>query len=363
MKATSHPVAGNHEYLTGSAAGYYGYFGGAAGDAAKGYYSWNIGAWHLIALNSECSQGPRIGCATGSPQETWLKADLAANPSRCTLTYWHQPLFSSGGAGNNSLYQDFWQDLYNAHADVVLNGHSHDYERFAPQTPTGAPDQAAGLRQFIVGTGGKDLTGFTAPLPNEEAHQDSSFGVMKLVLHQPSYDWQFLPTAGDTWTDTGSKTCHTAPAAPVASFTATPVSGTVPVTTTFTDTSTGTPTAWSWDFGDGTPRANTQNPLHTYTSPGTYTVTLTATNTTGSNTTTKPALITTSASTTTTTAPPVTTTASSLAVSSSGHGGVGVPGVVLFASVSPVTAAGTVAFSAGGVPIEGCAARPVVSGQ
>jgi len=96
VKATSHPVAGNHEYLTGSAAGYYGYFGGAAGDAAKGYYSWNIGAWHLIALNSECSQGPRIGCATGSPQETWLKADLAANPSRCTLAYWHQPLFSSG---------------------------------------------------------------------------------------------------------------------------------------------------------------------------------------------------------------------------------------------------------------------------
>ncbi len=218
VKATSHPVAGNHEYLTGGAAGYYGYFGGAAGDTGKGYYSWNIGAWHLIALNSECSQSPQIGCAAGSPQETWLKADLAANPGRCTLAYWHQPLFASGGAGSNSLYQDFWQDLYNAHADVVLNGHAHDYERFAPQTPTGAPDQA-GLRQFIVGTGGKDLTGFTAPLPNEEARQDSSFGAMKLVLHQSSYDWQFLPTAGNTWTDTGSGTCHTTtstPADPIA---------------------------------------------------------------------------------------------------------------------------------------------------
>ncbi len=298
VKATSHPVAGNHEYLTGGAAGYYGYFGGAAGDTGKGYYSWNIGAWHLIALNSECSQSPQIGCAAGSPQETWLKADLAANPGRCTLAYWHQPLFASGGAGSNSLYQDFWQDLYNAHADVVLNGHAHDYERFAPQTPTGAPDQA-GLRQFIVGTGGKDLTGFTAPLPNEEARQDSSFGAMKLVLHQSSYDWQFLPTAGNTWTDTGSGTCHTtttAPAAPVASFTATPVSGTVPVSTTFTDTSTGTPTTWSWDFGDGTPPDTTQTPQHTYTNPGTYTVTLTATNTTGSNTLTKTNLITTTAS-------------------------------------------------------------------
>ncbi len=204
----SHPVPGNHEYQTAGAAGYFSYFGSAAGDPSTGYYSWDIGSWHLIALNSECSQGAQVGCAVGSPQEKWLKADLSAHPGRCTLAYWHQPRFSSGNGGSNSIYQAFWQDLYDAHADVVLNGHTHAYERFAPQTPTGAADGTAGLREFVVGTGGRNFYGFSAALPNEQVRQNTTFGAMWLVLHPSSYDWSFQPVAGSTYSDAGTGACH-----------------------------------------------------------------------------------------------------------------------------------------------------------
>ena len=229
-KSVSHPVPGNHEYATSGASGYYGYFGNAAGDPSKGYYSWDIGAWHVIALNSNCGASAQIGCASGSPQETWLQSDLAANAGKCILAYWHHPLFSSGNGGSNSIYQPFWQDLYNAHADVVLNGHTHGYEVFAPQSPTGAADPM-GPREFVVGTGGYSFYGFTAALPNEQVRQNSTFGVMKLVLHATSYDWQFLPVAGSTWTDSGTATCHNAaPAAPTGvTVSGTPTTSQVPL--------------------------------------------------------------------------------------------------------------------------------------
>ncbi len=205
---STHPVVGNHEYETAGASGYYTYFGSAAGDPTKGYYSWNLGNWHLIALNGECAQGPDIGCAAGSPQEQWLKSDLANHTGQCILAYWHEPRFTSGLAGSNTAYDAFWQDLYAAHADVVLNGHAHDYERFAPQTPSQAADPQNGLTEFVVGTGGVDLQNFNAPLPNEVIRQNTTFGVLKLTLHSASYDWQYVPVAGSTFSDSGTASCH-----------------------------------------------------------------------------------------------------------------------------------------------------------
>ena len=216
FKSITHPVPGNHEYDTAGASGYYGYFGGAAGDPARGYYSWDIGAWHMIALNSECSDVG--GCDAGSPQETWLRADLAANAGRCTLAYWHHPLFASGR--DTSSVRPFWDALYEGGADLVLNGHSHNYEHFAPQTPSGSanPD---GLREFVVGTGGVYFHTHGSLQPNTVARQDDTFGVLKLSLYDSRYEWQFVPVAGSTWTDSGSANCHnsstpppTAPAPP-----------------------------------------------------------------------------------------------------------------------------------------------------
>ncbi|HEY0403004.1 MAG TPA: metallophosphoesterase, partial [Blastococcus sp.] len=211
VKSISHPIPGNHEYQV-NASPYYDYFGAAAGDRTKGYYSWNIGQWHLVALNAECGNVPGGGCAAGSTQEQWLRADLAANPGKCTMAYWHEPRFSSG-SGSNSLYQPFWQALYNAGADVILNGHAHTYERFAPQSPTGTAD-AAGPRQFVVGTGGVSFHGLTSALPNEQVRFNDTFGVMKMVLHPSGFDWQFLPVTGGRSTDSGTANCHNAAAPP-----------------------------------------------------------------------------------------------------------------------------------------------------
>ncbi len=205
VKSISHPVAGNHEYLLSGASVYYSYFAGAAGDPKKGYYSYNIGGWHLIALNSQCSNVG--GCGSGSPQETWLKADLAANTLSCILAYWHIPKFSSGYGGNHAAYDAFWKDLYASQADVVLNGHSHDYERFALQSPSGAAD-SKGIREFVVGTGGNNHTGFGTIQPNSQVRDATTFGVLKLTLHPSSYDWKFVPEAGKTFTDSGTTACH-----------------------------------------------------------------------------------------------------------------------------------------------------------
>jgi hypothetical protein len=201
------PAPGNHEYLTAGASGYYGYFGAAAGDPAKGYYAFDLGSWRIYAINSNCSVVG--GCGVGSPQETWLRNDLAANPRSCVLAYWHHPRFSSGQHGSYVSYQPLWQDLYDAGAEIVVNGHDHDYERFAPQTPTGSVDATRGIREFVVGTGGKNHYPFSGTfIANSETHNDDTFGVLKLTLQPTAYRWEFIPEAGKTFTDSGSGTCH-----------------------------------------------------------------------------------------------------------------------------------------------------------
>ncbi len=202
----TYPVPGNHEYGTPQAAGYFAYFGRRAGAPARGYYSYDIGAWHLIALNSNC--GAVGGCGRGSPQERWLRADLAAHTASCTLAYWHHPRFSSGLHGDDETYIAFWRTLYAAGADVVLVGHDHDYERFAPQDALGRADPARGIREFVVGTGGRSRYPFRLPRPNSEARNFGTYGILTLTLHRNSYDWRFVPEAGKTFTDAGSATCH-----------------------------------------------------------------------------------------------------------------------------------------------------------
>ena len=215
LKAITHPAAGTHEYTaseadqedgTGNGAGYFAYFGAAAGDPTKGYYSFDLGAWHIVVLNANCSRAG--GCEKGSPQEQWLRADLAASPKLCTLTVMHYPRFSSGKHGNIVRNTDFWQALADAGAELVLSGNDHDYERFAPQTPNGTLDAEHGIRQFVVGTGGKELYSFGTLQPHSEARISNVYGVLKLNLHPESYDWAFVPEAGQTSSDKGTGLCH-----------------------------------------------------------------------------------------------------------------------------------------------------------
>jgi Calcineurin-like phosphoesterase len=211
-KARTKPAVGNHEYLTAGASGYFGYFGAAAGDPTKGYYSYDLGAWHIVVINGNC--GKVGGCGVGSAQEKWLRADLAAHPAACTLAYWHQPLFSSGAEhGNDPEMAPIWQALYDNGAEVVLSGHDHNYERFAPQTANATLDTAQGIREFIVGTGGKNHYTWGTIRANSEVRNNTTFGILKLTLHANGYDWQFIPIAGSTFTDSGSGTCHAAPGA------------------------------------------------------------------------------------------------------------------------------------------------------
>ncbi|TMK42958.1 MAG: alkaline phosphatase, partial [Actinobacteria bacterium] len=165
-KARTKPCPGNHDYHTANGAGYFTYFGSLAGPSGQGYYSFDLGDWHIISLDGE------ISTAVGSPQEVWLRADLAAHTNQCCLAYWHEPLFDSGNihGGQSQYVQPLWQALYDYHAEIILNGHEHIYERFAPQTPGGAADPANGIREFIVGTGGAGLYTVTTPKPNSEVH-------------------------------------------------------------------------------------------------------------------------------------------------------------------------------------------------
>lgn len=215
LKAITHPVPGNHEYRTAGAAGYFGYFGAAAGTAGQGWYSFDHGGWHLIALNANCAVAG--GCGAASPQGRWLAADLAAHPGVCTLAFWHQPRFSSGLHGSDATYRPFWEALHAAGADVVLNGHDRIYERFAPQRPDGVADPG-GPRQFTAGTGGKSLTTVVAVQPNSAVRHTASFGVLALTLYANGYEWRFAPVAGSTFRDAGAAFCHSAPPAPPADF-------------------------------------------------------------------------------------------------------------------------------------------------
>jgi hypothetical protein len=207
VKSISRPVVGNHEYGTSGASGYFNYYGASAGDPSKGYYSFDIGSWHLIALNSNCTKVAG-GCASGSPQETWLRNDLAAHPSLCTLAFSHHAAYSSGHDGDNAFMQPMWQDLYNANAELLLSGHSHDYERYAPQNASGGLDNTRGVRQFVVGTGGAFFTGMGAIDPNSQVHNNTTYGILKLTLRSTSYDWQFIPVSGSSFTDSGTTACH-----------------------------------------------------------------------------------------------------------------------------------------------------------
>ncbi len=198
------PVIGNHEYETKGATGYFGYFGAAA-HAPGGYYSVDLGSWHIIVLNSNCSQAG--GCQSGSPQEQWLKADLAAHPNGCKLAMWHHPLFNSGKQGNTGAIRPLWQELNDAGVHLVLNGHEHNYERFARQNANGVADPK-GIREFILGTGGAGGGSWVETQPNSEVHAVSVLGAMKLTLRATSYEWQFIPVPGTNFTDSGSESCQ-----------------------------------------------------------------------------------------------------------------------------------------------------------
>ncbi len=206
LKAITHPVPGNHEYQTPGAAGYYAYFGAAAGNPAEGWSSFDLGGWHLIGLNSNC--GAVGGCGAASPQGQWLAADLAAHPGVCTLAYWHHPRFSSGPHGDDATSAVFWSLLHDAGADLALVGHDHGYERFAPQSSSGAADPA-GIRQFVVGTGGKNLTSVATVRANSEVRNYGAFGVLELKLWPNGYDWRFMGVNGSTL-DSGRGLCHSA---------------------------------------------------------------------------------------------------------------------------------------------------------
>ena len=207
VKLRTRPAVGNHEFHASGATPYFDYFGAAAGDPKYGYYSYDLGSWHIVVLNSECASIG--GCNAGSRQERWLRADLAAHPAACTLAYWHKPLFSSGSAhGNDYEMKAFWQALYDAHADIVLGGHDHDYERFAPQDPEGRSDAARGIREFVIGTGGKNHRPILLPKPNSESRNADAFGVLKLTLRERAYDWEFIAESGKQFKDSGTAKCH-----------------------------------------------------------------------------------------------------------------------------------------------------------
>jgi hypothetical protein len=207
FKSITRPVPGNHEYGHRGGAGYFEYFGAFAGEEPKGYYSFDVGAWHLIALNSNCTQ-PGVNCAKGFAQERWLRADLARHRESCMLAYIHDPLFSSGQGGGHPTVRDLVVALHQAGVELLLAGSDHDYERFAPQTPDGQLDPVSGIRQFVVGTGGRDLQSIKRVKPNSEVRNDDTFGVLTLRLHPRSYDWEFLPEAGRSFRDSGSQACH-----------------------------------------------------------------------------------------------------------------------------------------------------------
>jgi Bacterial Ig-like domain/Calcineurin-like phosphoesterase len=205
-KARTKPSPGNHEYHDPGAAGYFGYFGAAAGNAGEGWYSYNLGDWHIVVLNSS-DDCVTVACGPTSPQVQWLRADLDAHANSCTLAYWHHPRFTSE-LPNHTSVQAFWDVLYEKNADLILNGHAHNYERYKPQTPAGDVDAVRGIRQFIVGTGGRSLRPIATQDANSEVAQWSTFGILKLALRASSYSWEFLPAAGPTFTDSGTTACH-----------------------------------------------------------------------------------------------------------------------------------------------------------
>ncbi|WP_019141763.1 metallophosphoesterase family protein [Noviherbaspirillum massiliense] len=202
FKSRTYPTPGNHEYYTPQAVGYYDYFGDRAGPDRRGYYSFNLGSWHIVSLNSNLK--PQANAA----QLAWLKADLEQNRTQCTLAFWHHPVFSSGGHGSNPNMAEAWKLLQAAGVEVVLAAHDHDYERFALQDGGGRRDDEHGMRQFVVGTGGAQLTPFRFPKSNSEAAHNFTHGVLKMVLKEKGYEWEFLPVNENAFADRGATLCH-----------------------------------------------------------------------------------------------------------------------------------------------------------
>jgi acid phosphatase type 7 len=210
FKDRTMPATGNHDEATKNAQGYWDYFGESGGPYDKYYYSYDLGAWHVVVLNSDCW---RVGgCETDDPQAEWLRTDLAGHSAFCTLAVWHRPPFSSGRYGDpedTARVRPLWGVINEEGVDVLLTGHEHSYERFAPMDTEGKRDEAHGVRLFVVGTGGGNLRSFANdPLPTTEAREDDSWGVLKLDLKPSGYDWDFLPVEGSTFSDSGTGNCH-----------------------------------------------------------------------------------------------------------------------------------------------------------
>jgi hypothetical protein len=297
FKARTRPSLGNHEYDgVERAKPSFDYFGDALWENSRirgGYYSFNLGdSWHVVVLNSNPDFVPN---AVGSPQEKWLRDDLAANNRPCIAAIWHHPRFYSSSDTASSLQRGwvkpFWQALYEAGADLILNGHAHNYERFAPQTPDGVADPDKGIRQFIIGTGGKSLGSVSKIHPNSQVREGKTFGVLKLTLSPGSYAWQFVPEAGRTFTDAGTSNCHPASTQPASAPPPAPNvlplayfgSACIRLSCSFTDRSKdsdGSIVAWKWAFADGT-SSTSRSPTHLYKAGGTYKVRLTVTDNRG----------------------------------------------------------------------------------
>ncbi len=212
FKDRTMPAPGNHEYASNHGRAYFDYWGKRAGADGKGYYSFDLGSWHVIALNTNCG-GPGVGgCGQGSDQEKWLKEDLAAHPNSCVAAFGHHALYSSGLLKKHAIHpelRDLWRDLYAAHAALMLAGHEHSYERFAPQDPDGNADETNGIREIVVGTGGRSHHPLGMPLPNSEVRNADTFGVLKLTLSPGKYRWEFVPVDGvEGFHDSGQGACR-----------------------------------------------------------------------------------------------------------------------------------------------------------
>src|SRR5437016_4820072 len=283
-KARTQPTPGERDYKTANAAGYFTYFGAAAGDPKQGYYSYDLGAWHIVVLNSGSSS--LVPTTATSPQVQWLRADLAAHPAHCTLAYWHNPLFDSKDAPNANI-RPLWDALYAGGVDVVVNAHYAFYERFAPQTPAGVADPVEGIREFIVGTGGAEVGSFGTTRANSQVRSSGTFGVLNLTLDDAGYHWEFVPVAGKTFSDTGSTPCHGAPPTVSAGPDLTTNPGdTVTLSATFGDPDPAdAPWAYTIAWGDGSASTGTAPspaaPIaatHSYATIGTYNARMTVTN-------------------------------------------------------------------------------------
>jgi hypothetical protein len=217
FKERTKPALGNHEYHEPTASAYFQYWGSQAGPAGKGYYSFELGKWHVIALNTNCDAKGLGGCGAGSPQESWLKEDLAAHPDACIVAFGHHALFSSGFFKKHAIHPELkqlWEDLYAAHADLILAGHEHSYERFAPQDPDGHLDPEHGIREIVVGTGGRSHDPLGFAIDNSEVRNASTYGVLRLKLNPSKYTWEFIPEQGKDFRDSGSGACHNSSSRP-----------------------------------------------------------------------------------------------------------------------------------------------------